>query len=453
VQDVIGLLAIIALVLINGFFVAAEFSLVSVRRSRVEELVRRGQAGARAVEHAVKDPDRFIAATQLGITLASLGLGWIGEPALAHVIEPLLAFLPGEIAGQAAHVVAGTVVAFALITFLHVIVGELMPKSIALQSPERTALVVAGPTLFAETIFRPFIWALNGTGNFLLRVLGLNRSAGHENLHSVEELKIIAAASERGGLIEPEEKDMLHAVFDLRDTPARQVMVPRTAMITFAADDRLDDVIEVAAQHRLTKFPVYENDLDHIVGILHIKDVMRVMHSRAAQAPGRDPRTVRAREIMREALIAPDTIRVDDLLARFRRQKQHSAILLDEFGGTSGLVTLEDLVELLVGDVQDEFTGEAPDIEARPDGSYSVSGLVSIEEVNDALSLNLIDENSDTIAGYVLNRLGRIPAAGETLEADGLRFHVEAMDGLRIDRIAIRRLTKDERRMTAARDE
>ena len=437
-QDLFGLLAVIVLVLINGFFVSAEFSLVSVRRTRVEELVRRGQPGARAVRRAIQDPDRFIAATQLGITLASLGLGWVGEPALAHVIEPLLAFLPGEVAGGAAHVVAGGIIAFAVITSLHVIVGELMPKSIALQRPERTALLVAGPTLFAETLFRPFVWLLNGAGNALLRLLGLHKASAHEQLHSVEELKMIAEASEQGGLIEPGEKEMLHAVFNLREMAARQVMVPRTEMITVAADDTLEPVIDVATRHSLTKFPVYEGDPDHIAGILHVKDVMRVMHPPADHDLARDPGAVTAREIMREALFVPDTIRVDDLLARFRRQKQHMAILLDEFGGTAGLVTLEDLVELLVGDVQDQFTVQAPDIEMRPDGSLSVSGLARLEDVNDALDLNLMDANVDTIAGYVLSRLGRIPDVGDTLEADGLRFRVEAMDALRIERINIR---------------
>ena len=441
-QDLIGLLAVIVLVLINGFFVTAEFSLVSVRRTRVEELVRRGQPGARAVRRAIQDPDRFIAATQLGITLASLGLGWIGEPALAHVIEPLLAFLPGEVAGGAAHVVAAGIIAFAVITSLHVIVGELMPKSIALQRPERTALLVAGPTLFAETLFRPFVWLLNGAGNALLRLLGLNTASAHEQLHSVEELKMIAEASEQGGLIEPGEKEMLHAVFNLREMAARQVMVPRTEMITVAADDTLEQVIDVATRHSLTKFPVYEGDPDHIAGVLHIKDVMRVMHPPTDHALARDPRADAAREIMREALFVPDTIRVDDLLARFRRQKQHMAILLDEFGGTAGLVTLADLVELLVGDVQDQFTAGAPDIEMRPDGSHSVSGLARLEDVNDALGLNLMDANVDTIAGYVLSRMGRIPAVGDTLEADGLRFRVEAMDALRIERINIRRQPK-----------
>src|SRR3972149_2663034 len=266
---VFGLIAIVVLVLANGFFVAAEFSLVSVRATRVEELVRRSTPGAAAVKHAIKDTDRFIAATQLGITLASLGLGWIGEPALAHVIEPVLAFLPGEIAGQAAHVVAGTAIAFAIITFMHVIVGELMPKSIALTNPERTALFIAGPTLIAETVFRPFIWLMNGTGNFLLRLLHARPAAApetppplvgpgapRETLHSIEELKRIAEASEQGGLIEPDEREMIHAVFDLRDTSARQVMVPRMEMVTVDATATLEEALDVAAHSSLPTFPV-----------------------------------------------------------------------------------------------------------------------------------------------------------------------------------------------------
>jgi len=437
-ESFFGLIAIIVLVLANGFFVAAEFSLVSVRPTRVEELVRKGRPGAAAVKHAIRDTDRFIAATQLGITLASLGLGWIGEPALAHVIEPLLEFLPGEIAGQAAHIVAGTVIAFAIITFLHVIVGELMPKSIALMNPERTARFVARPTLVAEAIFRPFIWLMNGTGNFLLRRLRVRPASAHETLHSIEELKMIAEASEQGGLIEPDEREMIHAVFNLRDTSARQIMVPRTEMVTVDATATLEEALDVAAHSSLTKFPVYENDPDHVVGVLHIKDVVRVIHELVEQDAGKAALTRTAREMMREALFVPETVRVDDLIARMRRDKQHMAILLDEFGGTAGLVTLEDLVEELFGDVQDEFTVEEPDIQPRPDGSFSVSGLMPIEDVNDALGLNLVDQNSDTIAGYVLGRLGRIPAAGDVLPADGLNFRVERMDGLRIDRIGIR---------------
>jgi CBS domain containing-hemolysin-like protein len=263
-SDWIGVIIVVVLVLINGFFVAAEFSLVSVRRTRVEELVARGHHEAKAVQHAVRDPDRFIAATQLGITLASLGLGWIGEPALSHLLEPLFEWLPGEIGGVAAHVAAGGALAFFLITSMHVVMGELMPKSIALQDPERTALLVARPTLWAETIFRPFIWLLNGTGNFFLRLLGARRVDEHAQLHSVAELKMLVDASQRGGVLAPTEGEMLQAVFDFREMLARQVMVPRTEMICVEVDQPLAEVIELVVQHHLTKFPVYENDLDHI---------------------------------------------------------------------------------------------------------------------------------------------------------------------------------------------
>lgn len=438
-QDALGLATIFLLVALNGFFVAAEFSLVSVRRTRVEELVRLEQAGAQSVQHAIRDTDRFIAATQMGITLASLGLGWLGEPALAHLIEPLFLFLPGEIAGQAAHAVAGTTIAFIIITFMHVVIGELMPKSIALQRPERTALLVAGPTLLAEKLFRPFIWLMNGTGNFMLRRLGLARTSGHESLHSVEELLMIAEASAQGGLIEPEERQMLDAVFDLRDTSARQVMVPRTEMVTVAAETPLADVLDVAAHNLLTRLPVYEGDLDHIVGVLHMKDVVRALHESIAHGAGGDVLRKPAGSLARQVLVVPDAIRTRSLIARFRRNKQQMAILLDEFGGTAGLITLKDLVEELFGDLQDEFDVQEPDIQKQPDGSISISGLTPIQEVNEKLDLNLVDENSDTIAGYVLSRLGRIPNAGDTLEADGLHFKVERMDGLRIDRLIMRR--------------
>src|SRR5512136_2766844 len=230
-SDWIGLGLVFILVLINGFFVSAEFSLVSVRKTRIAERVARGDTRAQAVQRAIEDPDRFIAATQLGITLASLGLGWIGEPALAHLIEPLLMWLPGEIAGTAAHIAAGGALAFILITGMHVIIGELMPKSIALQRTERTALLVARPTLWVEQLFRPFIWVLNGTGNFLLRVLGFNHGSEKGHLHSVEELKMLVDASEEGGVLEKQESDMLHAVFNFGDLTAHQVMVPRTEVI------------------------------------------------------------------------------------------------------------------------------------------------------------------------------------------------------------------------------
>ncbi len=434
----LGIAIIFVLVLINGFFVAAEFSLVSVRKTRVEELVARGNREAKAVQRAVRDPDRFIAATQLGITLASLGLGWIGEPALAHLIEPLFMWLPGEIGGAAAHVAAGGAIAFLLITSMHVIMGELMPKSIALQNPERTALLVARPTLWAETLFRPFIWLLNGAGNFLLGVFGVSRVSEQANLHSVEELKMIVDASQRGGVLEREEGELIHAAFDFGEMTARQVMIPRTELITLEVTAPLGDLIPLVAQHHLTKYPIYENDLDHVVGILHVEDLIPVMSLPIERRPT-------LRELMREPVFVPDTIGVNDLLKTLRQRKQHLAILLDEYGGTAGLVTLHDVVEELVGEVRDVFQSTEPKVRRLPDGSVSINGLMLLEEFNDTFGFNLADPNYETIAGYVMGRLDRIPKIGDEVDVptgnhELVRLRVETMDGRRIARLLLQRI-------------
>jgi len=438
-NDWIGLVFVIILVLINGFFVAAEFSLVSVRKTRIAERVARGDKGASAVQRAISDPDRFIAATQLGITVASLGLGWIGEPALSHLIEPLLAWLPGEIAGTAAHIAAASILAFVLITGMHVIIGELMPKSIALQQAERTALLVARPTLWVEHLFRPFIWALNGTGNFLLRVLGFNHTNGEEHLHSVEELKMLVDASEEGGVLEARESEMIHAVFDFGAMTAHQMMVPRTELITLAADTPIGEVCDFAAQHQHNKYPVYEVDLDHVVGILHVKDLVPAMRL----PPDRQPAL---RQLMREPLAVPDTIGVNDLLARFRQRKQHIAILLDEYGGTAGIVTLQDIMDELVGEVFDAFGPDEPEVQQLPDGRVRLEGLMLLADFNDLFAVDLIDPNYETVAGYLMGKLDRIPKVGDEVDVpvndrDVLRLRVDVMDGKRIAWIVMSRVS------------
>ena len=435
-NDWLGVLLVLVLVLINGFFVAAEFSLVSVRKTRIAERIAQGDHNARAVQKAIEDPDRFIAATQLGITLASLGLGWIGEPALAHLIEPLLGWLPGEIAGATAQVAAAGLIAFVLITGMHVIMGELMPKSIALQQSERTALSVARPTLWAEYLFRPFIWVLNGIGNSLLKLLGFNRASEKEHLHSVEELKMLVDASEEGGVIEPAESEMLHAVFDLSNLTAHQVMVPRTELITLAVDTPLGDVGDFAAQHHFTKYPVYENDLDHIVGILHVKDLVAAMRLPADRQPA-------LRTLMHEPLFVPDTIGVNDLLARFRQRKQHIAILLDEYGGTAGIVTLQDILEELIGEVADVFEPDEPEVQKLADGRVRLDGLMLLTDFNETFAVDLKDPNYETIAGYMMGQLDRIPKVGDEVNvplSDGgsLQLRVEVMNGMRIAWIVMR---------------
>jgi CBS domain containing-hemolysin-like protein len=272
---VLSLVAVVALVLLNGFFVASEFALVSVRKTRIEEMIDQGVTGAEVVRKAIHDPDQFIAATQLGITLASLGLGWVGEPALAHIIDPVLNLLPLSEAWHetTSHTISAGI-AFAIITFLHVVIGELAPKSIALQRPEATALIVARPTMWAEVLFRPGIFLLNGAGNMILKSLGFKASAGHDMVHSVEEIRMLVATSTSHGLIEESEQDMLDAVFDLRELMVRQVMIPRTEMVTIPAETTIRQLLEIQKESPYTKIPVYERDRDHIIGILYLRDIV-----------------------------------------------------------------------------------------------------------------------------------------------------------------------------------
>jgi len=430
--DLLGLVAVVALVLLNGFFVAAEFSLVSVRQTRITELVEAGNIKAETVQKALKNPDRVIAATQLGITLASLGLGWIGEPALSHLIEPILELFPTEFRPGLSHSLS-VGFAFAIITFLHVVVGELAPKSIALQDPVSTSLVVARPTLWSERLFKPFIWALNGTGNALLRLVGVEPASGHHLVHSVAELKMLVTASTRGGVVAEQESELLHAIFDFGDLLVRQVMIPRTEIIAVDADLPLDEILPLITESTYTKIPVYDDDLDNILGIIHVKDLMRTM-----QESGWQTSTVRL--LVREPLYVPETLPVSALLRELRDNRQHIAIVLDEFGGTAGLVTLEDLLEEIVGEVSDPFDKFTPEIEPLADGSYLIDGLCLMDDVNDYLDLELRDPAYDTIAGYTLGKLGRIPKEHDKIESDRVIIEVETMDGMRIDRLKITRV-------------
>jgi putative hemolysin len=433
--DILRLIALVLLVLANGFFVAAEFALVSIRRTRVAELVAKGNTRARWIQKAIDDPDRFIAATQLGITLASLGLGWIAEPALGNLLEPLIRLFPAEIEQEVAHSLSAGL-SFAIITFLHVVVGELAPKSIALQNPERTSLFVAQPTVWTERIFKPIIWALNGTGNALLRWIGVEPAAGHELVHSVEELKMLVRASAQSGVMGDEAEEMLTAVFDFGDLLVRQVMVPRTEMIAVREDARIEEILELAANNPFTKFPVYTENQDQILGIVNIKDLLIAFNGSVHEQHI-------ARDLMREAIFIPETARVNTLLQLFRARQRHMAIVLDEYGGTAGVVTLSDLLEEIVGEVSDPYDTER-DIQPLPDGSSLVDGLTLIEEVNEHFGLKLDDPNYDTIAGYLLGRLERLAKVGDAIQIDGVRLRVEAMDGFRIARVSITRVSPPE---------
>ncbi len=429
-NTILSLLAVIVLVLLNGFFVASEFALVSVRKTRVEEMIAQGVTSAEAVRKAIHDPDQFIAATQLGITLASLGLGWVGEPALAHLIDPVLNLLPLPQAWHetTSHTISAGI-SFAIITFLHVVIGELAPKSIALQKPEATALIVARPTMWAEVLFRPGIFLLNGAGNLILRSLGFQPSAGHDMVHSVEEIRMLVATSTSHGLIAESEQDMLDAVFGLRELTVRQVMIPRTEMVTIPVETTIRELLEIQKEAPHTKIPVYERDKDHIVGILYLRDIVDELARGNLDVP--------IRNFMRPSIYLPESTRIASAISAFREGRQHMAIVLDEYGGTAGLIMLEDILEEIAGEIPDQFEADELEIERLPDGSWLVSGLVQIEDVNEALGIELNDENYDTIGGYVMGKLERIPAKGDQIASDGTLFRVEQVDGRRIDRLRI----------------
>lgn len=424
------LLAVLALVFINGFFVAAEFALVTVRRTRIDQLAAEGSARARLVQRAMEDPNRFISAAQVGITIASLLLGAVGEPAIAHIIEPLLdRFLPHEASLITSHTVA-FVVALVIITYMHIVLGEQVPKMLALQRAEGTILYTAQLTQRLALITRPLIAALYWGTEFVLKLLRLQWQGEHSLVYSEEELKMVVAASTARGELEQTEERIINRVFSFTDLDAEDVMVPRTEMSCVPVNISLPDLLEQVKQVRHTRFPVYDGNLDNVIGVIHTKDLVRVLAEN-------DGRRFNIRQILREVLTVPETMDLDDLMAEMQRRRIHMAILIDEYGGTSGLVTLEDLLERLVGDVQDEFQTEEPDVQHLPEGSSLVNGLLSIDEFNEALGAHIEDPDYNTVGGAVFGKLGRKPEVGDTVELDSVTLCVEALDGLRIAKLRV----------------
>jgi CBS domain containing-hemolysin-like protein len=429
-SDLLGLAALVVLVLANAFFVAAEYSLVRIRRTRVAELETHGKPNAKVVEGLIRHLDRSIATTQLGITMAGLALGWVAEPALSGLFRPIVGLLP-QLPPEDLSRGLSAALAFAVITAVTVVIGELTPKGIALNDPEGTAFFIARPLSIVGWIFRPFIAVLTQAGNLVMRVLRLPPVSGKEGVHSVAELKMIVSASAQGGVVEDEEEEMLQAVFDFSGTLVRQVMVPRTEMVAVPAEAPLAEVIQIAGENPFSKLPVYEGSLDHVIGVVHVKDLLRL--SAVEEGP-----TQTARDVMRETIYVPETTFITTLLARFRRRRQHIAIVLDEYGGTAGVVTLSDLVEEIVGEVSDPF--DEPELQPLPDGTALIDGLATIAEVNERFDLRLDDPNYDTLAGFVLGRLGRLAQVGDQVVVDGVELRVEALDGLRIARVSLTRL-------------
>ena len=409
----------VVLVLANAFFVAAEFALVGARRTRLDERARAGDGKARLARRAVQSLDRYISATQLGITLASLGLGWIGEPALAHLIEGGFAWLPQPAAAIATHTVA-SVIAFAIITVLHIIIGELVPKALALLYPEEISGWVAAPLLgFAWVMALP-IAVLNGTANRLLRLMNINPPGETERLHSPEEIRMLVEQSTEGGSLLQQDARLLEGVFEFSEKTAQEVMTPRTQMVALEADLTVERAADEVATAGRSRYPVFTESLDEITGVVHAKDILAALRAH----PGRT-----VREIMRPPLFVPGTRQVEDVLADMKRLKTHLAVVLDEYGGTAGLVTMEDLLEEIVGPIYDEYD---PQDKARPAGAPQLDGAMPISEFNSEHGATLDDTDYTTIGGYVFGQLGRLPRPGDRVSAGAHVLEVVEMEGRRV---------------------
>jgi putative hemolysin len=431
-RNTIELIVVLGLILLNGYFVAAEYAIVNVRRTRLEQMVAEGHTSARAVLRGKTHIDNIVAASQLGITMASLGVGWLGEPALADLVEPLFSFLPPTVGFLSSHAIA-TAIAFIGITFVHVILGEQVPKIASLNNAESIALAFTRPMLFFVAVFRPVITLANSVTGVILRAVGMAPDGGHHLVHSVEELRMIVEQSSAAGFLEREENEIAQRALSLGELSVRDVMIPRTEMSTVPALVAWSEMLQRVVDDGHSRFPVYQGTPDNIVGVVHVKDLVKYL-SEGGQAG-----EFNVRRVMREPFFVPETLPANELLAGMRRLKRHVAIAVDEYGGTAGLATLEDIVERLVGNVQDEF--ETPEVRIQPqaDGSYLVNGLVNLSELSETLGIDLESEDYSTIGGYVFGLLGRRPQLGDQVDDPQTRLiaTVEALDGLRISMLRV----------------
>jgi CBS domain containing-hemolysin-like protein len=439
--NAVQIVAALLLVLLNGFFVAAEFSLARARTTRLEQLAEQGRGAAVLAREQVQHIDRYLAACQLGITLASLGLGWLGEPAFAELLRPVFESVG---LGDATSGATAVIIAFVIITVLHVVFGELAPKSLAIQRAETTVLVTSRPLELFRKLFAPFIHLLNGAGNWVVRILGVEPASERELASTPEDLQILIAQSEEGGALEPEEADMLEGVFGLGETLTRDIMTPRPEVTTLSADSPVREALSEALRTRHSRFPVLNGD--GVLGVVHLSQLARGLLEEGEDVP--------ARAIAGPALFVPETQPVDELLRQLQARRASMAVVLDEYGDFSGVVTVEDVIEEIVGEIDDE-RDRAPAVDQQPDGRLVVRGHVSLEDLRDH-GVELVDETVTSVGGLVFTRLGRLPRTGDVVEVDGWRLTVEATRGTRVVLVAIepadRSAERDEARTNGSRE-
>jgi putative hemolysin len=443
VSPIAGLIVVVLLVAANGFFVATEFALVSSRATRIDQLAAAGNRAARMVQRAKANPTRFISGTQLGVTVASLLLGAIGEETLAHLIQPLLdefevlmgqpPAAPGDVT-TTAHAVA-SVLALVLITFFHITLGEQVPKIVALQNAESIILFAVQPVSAIAWLFRPFIGLLYLFTNLVLRAIGLEYEGEEHAVHSPEELQMLVTQSARAGLMTPPERELVQRAFAFSDQTAGEVMVPRTELVALPVDSTVQNAVRIALRHRHSRFPVYEGTIDNVVGILSTKDLLSVAARRSPRSPLGD---AGLRRLIRAPVIVPQTASVTEVLARMKAARQPMAVVLDEFGGTAGIVTLKDLVARLLGSVGDEYAPATHAVRTLADGTIVADGLTLVEDINAQLGTHFDASEVDSLGGLVFSRLGRRPHVGDEVDlGSNFRARVERLDGLRVARVRL----------------
>src|SRR5579864_7393669 len=412
------LLALAGLILLNAFFVAAEYGLVTSRRTRIRELGREGNRRARAVLRITSDPPRFISAMQLGVTITSLGIGAFGEQVLAHRFDKVMASI------------LAIALALLIITFLHVVLGELVPKGIALNHPERTALAVSTPVRAFFTVFGPLIWLLERATEFVLRRLGDDPPGAEHQAHSEAELRMMLVSSVEGGEIERGEQEMVTRVFDFADKQVSDVMVARPEVVALSIELPPEQALQAVLDSPYTRYPVYRESVDDIVGVLHVRDLIGAMHDRGLAS-------VDLEEILRPAMMVPETKDLAALLAEFKRTQQHLAVVINEYGTMEGIVTLEDLVEEIVGEIEDEFDVPEETVERVDDDTVRIDGTFNIDDFNQQFEVELPAEDYHTVGGFVFGQLGRPAEPGDEVTHDGMVFRVDSVEGQRIERLTV----------------
>jgi CBS domain containing-hemolysin-like protein len=412
------LVGVAVLILLNALFVAAEYGLVTARRTRIIELHHQGNRRARDVLRITSDPPRFIAAMQLGVTLTSLAIGALGEQALAKAFDPIMAsFL-------------AIILAYLLLTFVHVVIGELVPKGIALGHSEGTALALAAPVRAFFTLFAPLVWVLRRSTDFVLSTFGLEPPGAEVDAMSEAELRMLLTRSTEQGEIEQDERGMIEKVFDFADKDAADVMVPRPEVVAISVSMPPEEALAAVIDSPYTRYPVYRGTLDDVVGILHVRDLFSAMYEKGLEE-------VHLEELLRPAHIVPETKDLASLLTEFRRTSTHFAIVVDEYGAMAGILTLEDLIEEIVGEIEDEFDVAEVQIEQIDEDSYRISGMFPIDEFNERFGTQLPDEDFHTVGGYVFGQLGRAAEPGDDVSWNGVRFDVLEVEGNRIEKIGV----------------